>query len=230
MRLSDLKKAMKQVDLDEMLDTAKEWIHEGVENVKDIDYAAIKASMEETLEQVKNIDMEEVKEQISELIAPNEKQEEKINLVEALRVLYILITIDQKVDARETFLFKEIYQESGLPEQVWDSILFEGKQILNRAKEKNSYQEIEKHVIQLLTTPKAGEHKVKKEWLLWKMLSIAYIDGQYDLVERKLIYAVCETLKVADSLLIEMEDTINHRSRNELNEAYMANIEKWNQK
>lgn len=256
MALSDLKKAMleaadyvkqsaKEIEFKEVFDSAKEVIQKEVQMVKETDYKAlaeeIKSTVEEKVEQVKQIDMEEVKasiktgspkeikETITDILSKEEEVDSnKIALVESLRIIYILITIDQNIDSLELETFNTIFKETGLPEQVRDSITFEGKQILAKAKQSNSFEEINAYVIKLLTTPKAGEHKVSKEWLLWKLLSIAYVDGEYSISERKLIYSVCETLEVEDAILIEMENTINHRTKNELNDEFIENINKWN--
>lgn len=126
--------------------------------------------------------------------------EERVAYVEALMCV---ATLNEKVEEKELEYFNQVGQLYGLNS---DEIELIKKGIV--AKEKT---------LEDILAP-ITDRKIKLA-LVYELLALCYVDGSYDLIEKKGMMEICNILKIEESKLHELESVIleNIELQNKIN-------------
>lgn len=115
--------------------------------------------------------------------------EERVAYVEALMCV---ATLNEKVEEKELEYFNQVGQLYGLTpdeiEQIKKGILVKEK------------------TLEAILAP-ISDRKIKLA-LIYELLALCYVDGSYDLIEKKGMIEICNIMKIEESKLHEIENAI----------------------
>lgn len=106
--------------------------------------------------------------------------------------LMCVATLNEKVEEQELEYFNQVGQMYGLTSDEIESI-------------KKSVLDKEKTLKEILSP--ITDRKVKLS-LIYELLALCYVDGSYDLIEKKGMMEICNILGIEESKLHELENVI----------------------
>lgn len=133
----------------------------------------------------------------------------------AIKIFYYLMSVDGKVNEDEVKKFEEIGNQvdQSFFDEYKNGLIQECQEQIDKALDPEDYydaiqegidNEI-KEVYDLDFSLSPGYTNVSDRWLIWNMITIAYSDGEYSEVERKLIKFVVRKMDMEKACFVEME-------------------------
>lgn len=133
----------------------------------------------------------------------------------AIKIFYYLMSVDGKVKEDEVKKFEEIGNQvdQSFFDEYKNGLIQECQEQINKALDPEDYydaiqegidNEIQE-VYDLDFSLSPGYTNVSDRWLIWNMITIAYSDGEYSDVERKLIKFVVRKMDMEKVCFVEME-------------------------
>ena len=164
-----------------------------------------------------NIKVPPVKDLFKKKTADEPKQEEGILRIEsistrnALKIIYFLMAADGQLLSAEAEKYDLIGQEitpyyAGLKE----IIVGECQAQLDKVIDADDFYDVVQDGVEdaLISSIKTEDTFITPKLLVWDLMTIAYSDGSYDEIERRLIKYVVRKLDIDKAVFLEMENAI----------------------
>lgn len=130
----------------------------------------------------------------------------------AMKIMYYLIAADGVVKPEEEEKFDYIGTEASPDyESFRDSIIEECKKQLEKGIDEEDLFDVIRDGVEneLITSVQTEDTYITPKLLIWNMISVAYSDGEYSDIERRLIKAVVRRLDIDKAVLSEMESSFS---------------------
>ena len=140
-----------------------------------------------------------------------EKSEELlINYVDAMRIIYCLISIDRVVSEKETEKYQEIGKQiDPLFGTYKDRIVGECQKEFEKADDDEYYDVVHDYVGQIIRNSNVKNDKaISGKALYWNLLATAYTEDGYSENEKRLIKYIARLFDIDKTITIEMESAI----------------------
>ena len=178
-----------------------------------IDFNGIKGKIKNAADSVKD----KVSEQKSKFEKTKELPEKvtppaAISTRNAMKIMYYLIAADGVVKPEEEEKFDYIGAEASPEyESFRDAIIEECKKQLEKVIDDEDLFDVLRDGVEneLLTSVQTEDTYITPKLLIWNMISVAYSDGEYSDIERRLIKAVVRRLEIDKAVLSEMENSFS---------------------
>jgi len=188
-------------------------VNEAVKNLAQMGqnaFDSIKSKGEETWTSIVE-NGKRTNEAVSEALKTTERSEMMLSIQDALRVIYGLIAVDGVIAAEEKVKFREIGSEldPSFPSYAEELTAACDKVFSQPFADDEEYYDIIHdylgEIFQKAALTKDGA--IRGRLLLWDMLTIAYSDGEYAAVEKRLIRYVAKCMGIEYTIQLEMEQT-----------------------
>lgn len=147
-----------------------------------------------------------------------------------LKMFYYFMMADGRITANEMALFKTICENLEIPSDVRGRVMRECEEAVDPDMPRLA-KVLEQRIMQLLGDEKEREDKtISKSRLhrriLWNLINLGHADKQYSIVERQIVEALGERLKVRKEDVIDMEDTADAMLSLERKRAWIQSVPK----
>ncbi len=192
--VQDLSKKAKDIDIADMTDSVKNLARKGggiVESIRAKNELE-KSTVKSALQQTKN-------------------DSSLISTEAALKIIYYLIAVDGQIQQNELEKFDAIGHEMDSQFGMHkDAILKECQEKVQKAKEDDEYYYGIRECVhdEIQNSVNGGTGDIQGKLLIWDLLAVSASDGECSQVELLLIRYIAHVLQINQTVLLEMESTV----------------------
>lgn len=203
-KIPDIKEVTKRMpDVGEI----KTAVKGAVDDVKDID---IKGEMNAAAQKIKKVTKVEKVEPATDVVLSTANIT-CLSTKEALKIFYYLMAADEQITEDEDAKFNEIGSAFD-PDfvNIKEQVVEECKQQLIKCLDGSDHYDVVQDGIEdaLIASIQTINTPITPKLLLWDMLTIAYSDGDYEDIERKIIKYVVRKCGIDNAVFLEMESSL----------------------
>lgn len=195
--IDGVKNAAKKVDLESLKKVAND-------AANDVKTVAQKVNVDEIKERF--VDSFKKKDDIAQEVKPNEIYKRAISTKSSLMIIYFLMAADGEINKNEEDKFNSIIKELDPNyEKNKDAIIKECQKYITN----NNYELIQKGVDDsLINTMPTQDAFMTPKLLVWNLLTIAFSDGKYNEIEKKLVNFIVDKTEIDRNIFVELENSI----------------------
>ncbi len=142
-----------------------------------------------------------------------------------LKIIYYLIAVDGKITDEELADFDEIGMATDKNyESYKQEIISECEKNIDKAFDNDDYYDnIRDTVSKIIISNKGAENGVSPKTVLWNLIVVAYSENDYSEVEKKLIRSVSRDFDIENSIVLELEHSMETERALEKEEKDLSN-------
>ena len=230
----NLAESVKEVDLKEIADNVKNKAEEITNSAKEMNAEKLKDSMKEMGKKAATAVMEfqknskETDRAAKEALKETESEEFLVTNEDALKLVYLLMSVDKSISSVEVEKFNSIAMDmTDNNADMKNAVVVSCAKNLKGVEEEDHYDTVRDLVGEALRHSKESkEGTIQPKVLLWNLLTIAYSDASYPEEEKKIIRYISKTLGIDKSIAPEMESAIHTMIDIENEEITLKNSDK----
>jgi len=230
----NLAESVKEVDLKEIAGNVKNKAEEITNSAKEMNAEKLKDSMKEMGKKAATAVMEfqknskETDRAAKEALKETESEEFLVTNEDALKLVYLLMSVDKSISSVEVEKFNSIAMDmTDNNADMKNAVVVSCAKNLKGIEEEDHYDTVRDMVSEALRHSKeCKEGTIQPKVLLWNLLTIAYSDASYPEEEKKIIRYISKTLGIDKSIAPEMESAIHTMIAIENEEITLKNSDK----
>ncbi len=229
MALFDFDKLKKQVtsSADQFVKSAQENLPE---NLKNIDVGkSLNDMAKKSGEAINRFMGEAAKTDASADDALKNGENTNLTIKDSLKIIYYLMAVDQSIGQEEIDSFDAIGKDLDPNyEDYRDELISFCKNEIDKNDDEDEYVlHIHECISEAIRHSAAkGNGTIQEKLLLWNLYSVAFSDGSYSDIEKKLIRYTAKKMNIDKSVPVEMENIINTVTEIDKEEAYLKNSDR----